>query len=221
VAQDSVCPLASFAAGVCATRRNPCNPFPFMGLLHNLRTPPGGGLGTPPYPQLSISAVHQKGGFPSTRARGKACLFPELLPVPDAGSFMEETIAELVSQHQNLAAMMRIVREHVSEHGPPGRPRLRPTAARELRNAAIRSGRESILTCAGTARSFACARQPPASWCSDQDRAAADTSDAARNSSATKDGCCAGARRWPRSSGHRRFCPAAGRAMHVRRDARG
>src|SRR5260370_42575926 len=40
--------------------------------------------------------------------------------------------------------MMRLVREHVSEHGPSGGPRWRPTVARELCNAAMRSGRESI-----------------------------------------------------------------------------
>src|SRR5260370_16853745 len=85
-----------------------------------------------------------EGGFRSTRARGKAGLFPELLPVPDAGSFVEDAVAELVGQHQNLTAMMRLVREHVSEHGPSGGPRLRPTAAGALSTAAIRSGRKTI-----------------------------------------------------------------------------
>jgi hypothetical protein len=33
------------ASGLCATRRNPPNFNLFMGLLHNSRTPPGGGLG--------------------------------------------------------------------------------------------------------------------------------------------------------------------------------
>jgi len=74
----------------------------------------------------------QEGGFHSVRARGKASLFPELLPVPNAGSFVEDAVAELMGQHQNLTAMMRLVGEHVSEHGPSGGPRLRPTAAREL-----------------------------------------------------------------------------------------
>src|SRR5712664_1933996 len=73
-----------------------------------------------------------EGGFHSARARGKAGLFPELLPMPDARSFVEDAVAELVGQHQNLTAMMRLVREHVSEHGPSGGPRLRPTSAREL-----------------------------------------------------------------------------------------
>src|SRR5437879_10260159 len=40
--------------------------------------------------------------------------------------------------------MMRLVREHVSEHGPSGGPRGHPTIARELCNPAIRSARESI-----------------------------------------------------------------------------
>jgi hypothetical protein len=39
VAQTSVCALTSFAARVSATRRNPCHPFRFMGLLHDLRIP--------------------------------------------------------------------------------------------------------------------------------------------------------------------------------------
>ncbi len=74
-------------------------------------------------------AETREGGFHSARARGKAGLFPELLPVPDAGSFVKDAVAELVGQHQNLTAMMRLVREHVSEHGPSGGPRLSPTAA--------------------------------------------------------------------------------------------
>jgi hypothetical protein len=83
-------------------------------------------------------------GLHSAWARGKAGLFPELLPLPDAGSFVEDTVANLVGQHQNLAPMMRLVREHVSEHGPSGWPRWHPTIATELCNAAIRSSRESI-----------------------------------------------------------------------------
>src|SRR5260370_42687949 len=57
---------------------------------------------------------------------------------------MEDAVAELVGQHQNLAAMMSLVREHVGEHGPSGGPRWHPTVASELCNAAIRSGGESI-----------------------------------------------------------------------------
>src|SRR5258707_2788675 len=86
----------------------------------------------------------QEGGFYSARARGMAGLFPELLPVPDAGSLVEDAVAELVGQHQNLTAMMRFVREHVSEHGASGGPRLRPTAAGEFCDAAIRSGRQGV-----------------------------------------------------------------------------
>src|SRR5260370_12491887 len=37
----------------------------------------------------------------------------------------------------------------------------------------------------------------------------------------SQDGCCAGARRWPRWSGHCLFDPAAGRAMHEGPDVRG
>src|SRR5712664_4101329 len=89
-------------------------------------------------------AETREGGFHSARARGKAGLFPELLPLPDAGSFVEDAVAHLVGHHHNLTAMMRLVREHVSEHGPSGGPRWHPTVPTELCNAAIRSGRESI-----------------------------------------------------------------------------
>src|SRR5882724_3937547 len=85
-----------------------------------------------------------EGRFRSARARGKAGLFPELLPVPDAGNFVENAVTKLVGQHQNLTAMMGLVREHVSEHGSSGGPRWHPTVARKLYNAAIRSGRESV-----------------------------------------------------------------------------
>jgi hypothetical protein len=74
----------------------------------------------------------QEGEVYSARARGKAGLFPQLFPMPDAGSFVEEAVTELVGEHQNLTAMMRFVREHVSEHGPSGGPCARPTAAREF-----------------------------------------------------------------------------------------
>ena len=71
-------------------------------------------------------------------------MFPEFFPVPDAGSFVEDAAAELVGQHQNLAAMMGFVGKHIGEHGPSRGPRLRPTAAREFCNAAIWVGGESI-----------------------------------------------------------------------------
>src|SRR5260370_33472712 len=80
----------------------------------------------------------------SGRARAKPGLFPEFLPLPDAGSLVQDTVADLAGQHQNLAAMVGLVREHISEHGPSGGPRWHPTVARELCNLAIRSARESI-----------------------------------------------------------------------------
>jgi len=80
----------------------------------------------------------------SPRAGSQAGLFPQLLPMPHAGSFVQQAVAELVREHQNLAAVMRLVREHVREHAPSGGPRLRPTAAREFFNAAIRSGRKRV-----------------------------------------------------------------------------
>src|SRR5438309_2107528 len=82
--------------------------------------------------------------FHAAGARGKSSMLPEFLPLPDAVHGFVGAVAKLVGQHQNLTAMVGLVREHVSEHGPSGGPRWRPTVARELCNAAIRSGRESI-----------------------------------------------------------------------------
>src|SRR5260370_37711593 len=70
----------------------------------------------------SIFSVH------SARARAKPGLFPHLLPLPDAGGFVEDAVARLVRQHQNLAAMVGLVREHISEHGPSAAPPGHPTA---------------------------------------------------------------------------------------------
>ena len=80
--------------------------------------------------------------YESPRARRKPCFFPELFPVPDAGSGVQEAVAELVGEHQDLAAMMRVVREHVREHRGAGGPRLRPAAPRKFCDAAFRRGRE-------------------------------------------------------------------------------
>ena len=71
-------------------------------------------------------------------------MFPEFFPMPDARGGVEETITELVGEHQNLAAMMGFVREHVSEHGAAGGPRLRPTATREFLDAAVGGGGERV-----------------------------------------------------------------------------
>jgi hypothetical protein len=63
VAQTSVCAPRSFAARACTTRRNPCNPFPFMGLLHDLRTPRVGGAIS------QASSVGQPNSSPSRGSR--------------------------------------------------------------------------------------------------------------------------------------------------------
>jgi hypothetical protein len=64
--------------------------------------------------------------------------------MPNSGSLVEQPVAELMRQHQNLPPMMGLVREHVRKHVPPGGPGLRPTPAREPGDAAIRSGRKSV-----------------------------------------------------------------------------
>jgi hypothetical protein len=80
----------------------------------------------------------------SMRPRRKPRFLPKLLPVPHARSRVQQPIPQLVRQHQNLAAMMRLVREHVSKHRPAGRPCLRPTPAREFRHTPTRRSGQSI-----------------------------------------------------------------------------
>ena len=80
----------------------------------------------------------------SMRPRRKPRFLPKLLPVPDAGGRVQQPIPQLVRQHQNLAAMMRLVREHVSKHRPAGWPSLRPTPAREFHHTPTRRCGQSI-----------------------------------------------------------------------------
>src|ERR1700720_2269850 len=79
----------------------------------------------------------------SPRPRSKPSLLPKLLPMPDAGSLVEQPVPKLMRQHQNLPPMVGLVREHVRKHGSSSGPGLGPTPAREPGDAAIRSGRES------------------------------------------------------------------------------
>jgi len=72
-------------------------------------------------------------------------LLPELVPEPDAvGGVVGQPIAELVGEHDDLAAMMGFVREHVGKHGRTGGPGARPGAARELGDAALRAGGQRV-----------------------------------------------------------------------------
>ncbi len=88
----------------------------------------------------------------SPRPRRKCRLLPKLLPMPHARCCVKHPIPYLVRQHQNLPSMMCLVRKHIREHRPTRRPRLRPTPARKLRNAPIRSRRKRIRQHAQTLR---------------------------------------------------------------------
>lgn len=57
---------------------------------------------------------------------------------------MQDAMAQLVGQHEDLAAVVGFVREHVGEHGGAGGPGLRPTAAGEFLDAAIGVCGESV-----------------------------------------------------------------------------
>ena len=65
----------------------------------------------------------------------------EFFPNPHLiSAFPGQRETELVREQADLAAMMRFVREHVSEHGGAGGPRARPAVAAELANAACGPG---------------------------------------------------------------------------------
>jgi len=107
---------------------------------------------------LAIFRAARKVGFHSARARDKAGFVSRASPMPDAGSFWSRnSVADLVGQHQNLAAMMRLVREHVKRTWSLPAGHVGIQLSRE--NFATRgdsSGRESIpiQQCAGTRRRF-------------------------------------------------------------------
>ena len=57
---------------------------------------------------------------------------------------MQHPITKLMRQHQNLPAMMRLMRKHISKHRPSSRPGSRPTPPRKFLNPPLRIRRESI-----------------------------------------------------------------------------
>jgi hypothetical protein len=77
------------------------------------------------------------------RVGSQADVLPEFFPVPEAGVF-GEGVAQLVGEHQDLAAVVGFVGEDVGEHGAGGGPGGHPAVADELGDAAIRVGGESI-----------------------------------------------------------------------------
>ena len=85
-----------------------------------------------------MNAIH------SPRPRTQPSLLPKLLPMPHPRRIVQHAIAKLMRQHQNLPAMMRLMRKHVSKHRPSSRPGLRPTPPRKFRNPPLRIRRKSI-----------------------------------------------------------------------------
>jgi hypothetical protein len=85
-----------------------------------------------------MNAIH------SPRPRTQPSLLPKLLPMPHTRRIVQHTIAKLMRQHQNLPAMMRLMRKHISKHRPSRRPGLRPTPPRKFRNPPFRIRRKSI-----------------------------------------------------------------------------
>ena len=172
---------------------------------------------------MLLSDIQQQNGdFTSPWTCGESVLLPQLVPLPDAAPRLRrKPVAQLMRQHQDLAAVMGLVREHVGEHAGAGGPGARPASAREF--LIFRSGsadNASVSIRRHCSRSgYALPR--PASWCSGRDRGEPGTSSAGLSSSAIPAGCCAGGRKW------RRWCGrpwdsfrATARAMLAGRDAR-
>ena len=83
----------------------------------------------------------------------KAAFFPELFPHPYLVARLNR-IAELVSKHADLPAMMHVVHDHVSEHRSATRPATRPAIAVEVRDATFAG--ESVSEHLGTALGTLC-----------------------------------------------------------------
>jgi hypothetical protein len=65
-------------------------------------------------------------------------LLPEFVPPPDAAaSGVGKRVAELVSEHEDLAAVMSFVSEHVAKHGGAGGPNGHDRIAEEFGDPAI------------------------------------------------------------------------------------
>ena len=70
----------------------------------------------------------------------ESALFKESLPTPHGGhGFHRQWKAQLMRQHANLSAMMRVMRDHVGDHGNTRRPGLRPSVALEVLDLPLRT----------------------------------------------------------------------------------
>src|ERR1700688_2727298 len=75
----------------------------------------------------------------------KAVLLPQPVPLPAAvGGCVRQAKTKLVREHDDLAAVMRFVGEHVTKHRRTSRPRACPTAAREFCDATRRPAGQSV-----------------------------------------------------------------------------
>src|SRR5581483_11248732 len=82
-----------------------------------------------------VSALRARVASSLPRPRFQTHLLPKPVPLPNpAPHVWGNPIAELVRQHENLPAMMRLMRKHVGEHRPASRPDRSPTSAREFRH---------------------------------------------------------------------------------------
>lgn len=67
-------------------------------------------------------------------------VFPETIPPPDSSpGFDGQTKPKIVSHGDNLAAMVRLVREHIGKHGCACGPHGRPSTTGKFANPAIKA----------------------------------------------------------------------------------
>ncbi len=70
---------------------------------------------------------------------------PQPIPLPDPPPNVGRyPVPQLMRQHQNLPAMMRLVRKHVRKHRPAGRPHRSPTTPAKFRHPPLRPAGQCI-----------------------------------------------------------------------------
>lgn len=83
----------------------------------------------------STLGFHPCGLLPGSPPK-KGEVLPQFFPVPHRGGGLHgERESELMSQHANLSAMMRLVRNHVSTHRSSRAPRPRPAVSEKTGDA--------------------------------------------------------------------------------------
>src|SRR5262249_37064594 len=78
--------------------------------------------------------------FPLTDREFEATLLPQLLPSPcPLAGFESQRKTDLMGEHAHLSAVMRVMGNHIGEHGRARSPRPRPAVAKKVLDTALGS----------------------------------------------------------------------------------